>query len=64
MSSKKQTKPNNKIFNTLLLLVIALIIAYILYKLINLITVPNDSVIIEDGTITSEESVVRICNKR
>ena len=64
MSPKKQNKSKNKIKSALFLLLIAIIIAYILYKLINLITVPNDSVIIEDGTITSEESLVRICNKR
>ena len=64
MSAKKNKKPNNKIISGLLLLAIALVIVYILYKVIALIAVPSDVVVIENGIITSEESANRIYNKR
>ena len=64
MAHKKKKKLNSKIINGLLLLVIALVIAYILYKVIGLIAVPSDIVAIENGLITSEESTNRVYNKR
>ena len=64
MVHKKKKKLNSKIVNGLLLLAIALVIVYILYKVIALIAVPSDIVVIENGIITLEESTNRIYNKR
>ena len=60
LSSKKKEKTNNKIVSWLLLLTIALIIVYVLYKIVGLIAIPSDIVVIEDGLIMSEENAIRV----
>lgn len=62
MSPKKKKITNNKVTSFLILLLTALAIAYVLYKVIALIAVPSDVVVVENGVITSEESAIRICN--
>ncbi len=64
MLPKKKKKAKNKIISTLLLVLIALLIAYVLYSVVALIAVPSDSVIVEKGMISLEESTVRIYYKR
>ena len=60
--------PNKKIKNRLisisLLLISIIIILYILYRVISLVVVPTNSVIVENGVITAEESAIRVCYKR
>ena len=53
------TKKNkNNVFKILLLLITIAIVIYIVFKVINLILVPTDSVVIENGIISTEESVI------
>ena len=66
-TKKKKQEKNKKIKNIAKILVpiIAIILfVYIIYKFVNLIVVPTDIVVIENGTIYNEESAVRVCNKR
>ena len=56
---KKLTK--NKIIITVILLVIFI---YILYAIYLLIKDPTDTFTVEEGTVSSEETAVRIYNKR
>ena len=58
MSAKKIKKSKNKITGSIILLLIALIIAFILFKVISLIAIPSDIVVVENGIITSEESAI------
>ena len=59
MATKRKSKKNTKrIINILLLLASIIIVLYILYRVINLVAVPTDSVIVENSYITSEESVI------
>ena len=51
-------KPKDKIFNIIKLILIIIIIAIIVYKVINLILVPTDISIIENGVISSEETAI------
>jgi len=69
----KQNKKKNKkqkidmkktIINTALLIIVFIIVVYILYITIKLFIKPSNSVIIEKGTVTSEETAARIHNKR
>lgn len=64
MSSKKNKKFKNNIIRTLFLSLIIVLIAYVIYRVISLIAVPSNSVVIENGLISQEESVIRLCYKR
>ena len=68
MVEVKNLSPNKKIKNRLisisLLLISIIIILYILYRVISLVVVPTNSVIVENGVITAEESAIRVCYKR
>ena len=62
---KKGKKTNKKnIVRMLIPLAAAVISVYALYKIIELIVVPTDIVMIENGTILKEESAIRLCYKR
>ena len=61
LSPRKNKKMKKRLFNISLLLASIIIILYVLYRVISLITVPTNSVIIEEGIITSEESATRVC---
>lgn len=54
----KSKKKKNKLLSKLLLIIIILSIIYIVYKIINLIISPTDISVVENGIITSEESVI------
>lgn len=71
MATKKVKKKSNsaevskkKIITICAIIIISMIVVYSLYTVINLIISPTDSVIIESGIITNEESAIRLCNKR
>lgn len=71
MATKKVNKKSNldamskkKMITICAIIIIFLIIVYSLYTVINLIISPTDSVIIESGIITNEESAIRLYNKR
>lgn len=58
MKKKVKSKEiKNKFLGKLLLLIIVLIIVYVLYKVISLVITPTDVSVIENGFISSEESV-------
>ena len=61
MSPRKSKKMRKRLINISLLLASIIIILYVLYKIISLIAVPTNSVVIENGTITSEDSATRLC---
>lgn len=56
--NKIKRKAKSKLLSKLLLIIIALIIIYIVYKVINLILIPTDISVVENGTISSEESAI------
>lgn len=63
--SQKNKKVNKQnILKMLIPLTGTIIFIYILYKIIQLIIVPTDIIMIENGTIFNEESSTRICYKR
>lgn len=65
MAIKKSKKKNNKKikFGTALFLLLIIMVAlYAASKVIKLIIDPTNSVIVEEGTITLEESACRICD--
>lgn len=53
----KNKEIKNKFLGKLLLLIIVLIIVYVLYKVISLVITPTDVSVVENGFISSEESV-------
>ncbi len=56
---KEKTKAKSKLLSKLLLLlIIILIIIYIVYKVINLVLIPTDVSIVENGFVSSEESSI------
>ena len=55
---KKKTNKKNNIAKILIPSIAIFVFAYILYKIINLIAIPTDSYMIENGTIFDEESTV------
>lgn len=57
-TKKDKRKNNNKIFKGLLLLMIIGIIIYTLYRIIDLIIVPTDICIVNNGVIAQEESAI------
>ena len=58
MATKKTKKTRNKISNIILFLIGISIIVYALYKIINLILIPTDISIVENGVIYQEESAI------
>lgn len=58
MNNKKNNKIKKRLISISLLLLCIIVILYILYKIISLIAVPTDSIIVENGYITSEESSI------
>lgn len=58
IKKNKSKKKKNKLLSKLLLIIIILSIIYIVYKIINLIISPTDISVVENGIITSEESVI------
>lgn len=65
MNTNKKVKIDKKNVVKILIPLIAIILfIYIIYKVTNLIIVPTDMVMVENGTIYNEESAVRIRNKR
>ena len=44
--------------------IIIIVFTYIIYKIINIIAIPTDMYMIENGTIYDEESAIRLCYKR
>ena len=49
----------------MLIPIIAIVfLAYIIYKIIELIIAPTNIFMIENDTIFDEESAIRLCNKR
>ena len=59
-TNKKKTNRKN-IAKILISSIVIFIIAYIIYKIVSLIAVPTDVYMIENGTISDEESAIRIC---
>ena len=57
--SKKTQKSNgqNKLLGIIILILIVAFLVFIAYKIVKLIAVPTDTFIIENGSISSEESV-------
>jgi len=58
VATKKTKKTRNKISNIILFLIGISIIVYALYKIINLILIPTDISIVENGVIYQEESAI------
>ena len=58
LNNKKNNKIKKRLISISLLLLCIIVILYILYKIISLIAVPTDSIIVENGYITSEESSI------
>lgn len=54
----------NKIIKILLPISIIAIIIYLLYTIIHLIIIPTDMFIIKNDVISTEETTIRIRNKR
>lgn len=66
MSKKKSSYKINKKKTIKILLPISMlaILVLILYTIINLIINPTEMFVIKNDTISTEESAIRICNKR
>ena len=66
IKNKKTPNKLNKIDYTKIVIPLIAIfaIAYVIYKLAILITIPTDIFMVEEGTIIEEESAIRICYKR
>lgn len=62
--SKNKKIDKNKIVKLVIPLIVAVLIIYAIYKVINLIIVPTNMLMIENGTIYNEEDAIRICYKR
>lgn len=62
--SKNKKIDKNKIVKLVIPLIVAVLIIYAIYKVINLIIVPTNVLMIENGTIYNEEDAIRICYKR
>lgn len=56
--TKQNKKTKNKLLSKLLYIIVILIIIYIVYKIINLVINPTDISVVENGSITSEESAI------
>lgn len=63
-TNKKMKIDKNNVVKILIPLIAIILFIYIIYKVTNLIIVPTDMVMVENGTIYNEESAVRIRNKR
>ena len=65
-TKKSKTKKLNKkeIAKILIPITVAIIIIYVMHKVIDLIMTPTDVFMIEYGTIYNEESAIRLCDKR
>lgn len=61
---KKKTKINKKALKILISMIIIIVLAYGIYKIIQLIIVPSDMTMVENGIISDEENAIRICNKK
>ena len=62
---RKNKKTNKRDIVKILIPLIGIIIfIYALYKIIDLIVVPTDIVMIENGIIYNEEDAIRLCYKR
>lgn len=62
--SKNKKIDKNKIVKLVIPLIVAVLLIYAIYKVINLIIVPTNVFMIENGTIYNEEDAIRICYKR
>ena len=64
MPKKAKVKINNnsKVVKLLLLLVFVFLIINVIVKVMSLIITPTDMVIVEKGTVSNEETAIRIYN--
>ena len=67
IKNAKKIKVNilkNKTLKMMFVLLMIAVIIYIIYKVINLIITPTDILMVENGTVSVEETTVRIYYKR
>ena len=65
MTTKYNKKiQKNNIVKMLIPIIAIVFLAYIIYKIIELIIAPTNIFMIENDTIFDEESAIRLCNKR
>ncbi len=62
-NKKLKLKLNNKVFKILIPVIACAILAYVIYSIIELILVPTEMTLVENGTISQEETAIRIYNK-
>ncbi len=66
MKENNEEKKTNKVTKNRILISIVLLIisAYVIYAIYLLIKDPTDTFTVEEGTVSQEETVVRLYNKR
>ena len=63
-SKKRKENIKKTVIDTIILILVAFIVAYAAYKVVQLFIKPSNVAIVQQGTVTSEESTLRICNKK
>ncbi|MCL2342058.1 MAG: hypothetical protein FWC53_03270 [Firmicutes bacterium] len=63
-STKQKLNIKKTIMDTIIVIIVAFVLAYGAYEAVQLLMKPSNAVIVQEGTVESDEPAVRICYKR